>query len=316
MALYYNVRLIEYAEGEYQLRFYEKGIYSEEPYSEDQLDVLAENRALESEIARIEGKNPFDSPGDVVEEFVVRSDEDKEKSIRNSLNRTRSRLYEYVRANTWEWFLTFTFDDDVDRFNYDACRKKIGKFLNHARERYAPDLKYIIVPELHIHGVQNEAGDYAWHFHALASDVGSMKFVPAVNNQKFYNGEPNKYYGSPLLTFYPGGDPVYNIASYKQGFTTATRIRDSAKAAMYIVKYMTKDVCTKIPGKQRFSPSRNLTLPVKSIFVDEDIARGDLISAIDRYCDKLNAKVTHTKRVQVTNDGYDNAITYIELKSL
>lgn len=313
---YYNVRLIEYADGEYQLRIYEKEIFSGRPYTEDQLDVIAENRALEAEIARIEGKNPFGASGTVVDEFVVRSEEDKEKSIRNSLNRTRSRLYEYVRANTWEWFLTFTFDDDVDRFDYDACRKKIGKFLNHARERYAPELKYIIVPELHIHGVRNESGDYAWHFHALASNAGSMKFVPAVNNQKLYNGEPNKYYGSPLLTFYPGGDPVYNIASYKQGFTTATRIRDSAKAAMYVVKYMTKDVCIKIPGKQRFSPSRNLMLPVKSICLDEDVTRGDLISVINRYCDELNAKVTYTKRVQVTNDGYDNAITYIELKSL
>ena len=313
---YYNVRLIKYANGEYQLRMYEKGVFSGDPYTDDQLDVIADNRALETEIARIEGRNPFDVPGKVVDDFEECSEDDKDKSIQNSLNRTRSRLYEYVRSNVWEWFFTFTFESDDCRYDYDACRKKIGKFLNHMRERFAPELKYLIVPELHLKGQQNASGDFAWHFHALASNVGEMKFTPAFNNQKLYNGKPNRYYGLPLLTYYPDGEPVYNIVNYKHGFTTATRIRDSSRAAMYVVKYMTKDVCIKIPGKQRFSPSRNLELPVKSIWTDYDVSQGDLVSAIKKYCDELNAKVTHTKRVCVTNEGYDNAITYIELKSL
>lgn len=313
---YYNARLIKYADGEYQLRLYDNGVYSGDPYTDEQLDVLADNRALESEIARLEGMNPFDAPAKVVDEFVERSEEDIEKCIRSSLNRTRSRLYEYVRANSWEWFFTFTFDSETERYDYDACRKKISKFLNHVRERLAPDLKYIIVPEEHTKGEKNEAGLYAWHFHALVSNVGEMKFSPAVNNAKMWNDKPNKYYGMPLLTYYPDGDPVYNVASYKLGFSTATKIRDSSRAAMYVVKYMTKEVCQRIPGKQRFSPSRNLDLPERSIWSDDAVMRGDLVSVINRLCDDLNAKVTHTKRVCVTNEGYDNAITYIELKTL
>ena len=155
---YYNARLIKYADGEYQLRLYDNGVYSGDPYTEEQLDVLADNRALESEIERMEGINPFDAPARVVDEFVERSEEDIEKCIRSSLNRTRSRLYEYVRANSWEWFFTFTFDSETERYDYVACRNKISKFLNHVRERLAPDLKYIIVPGHRSHYRSHQQG--------------------------------------------------------------------------------------------------------------------------------------------------------------
>lgn len=310
----YNVRLVRFTDNEYQLRLYSNVINRSDGLSEEQREVLEDIKALKDEIAFYEDSNPFDRGAREFVELKERTQEDIDRSFANSMNRTIHKIYEYSRSNVWEWFFTFTFDDSVDRYDYEACRRKISKFLNNTKTRLAPDLKYLLVPELHLKGKKNSSGKYAWHFHALISNIGALKLTPAINNKKTYEGKPNIYYKKPLLTYYPDGDPIYNVDSYNLGFSTATRVKDSSKASKYIVKYMTKECCKELPNKQRFTPSRNLDLPRKELYFETCLVNGNIEEVIDRFCSELKTKVTWVKNTQVTNGSYTNDITYLELK--
>ena len=106
------------------------------------------------------------------------SKERKEKSALSSMSRTVSSIYEISRANTWEYFVTFTFNRNfIDSSDYDLLAEKVSKWFNNLRSRYAPDLKYLIVPELHKDGIH-------YHFHAVIANVGNIRFVDSCVKKK------------------------------------------------------------------------------------------------------------------------------------
>ena len=136
------------------------------------------------------------------------SEERKEKSALSSMSRTVSSIYEISRANTWEYFVTFTFNRNlIDSSNYDLLAEKVSKWFNNLRSRYAPDLKYLIVPELHKDGMH-------YHFHAVISNVGNIRFVDSGVKKK--------------------GHTIYNLDNWKFGFTTASKVLDSGRISSYI----------------------------------------------------------------------------------
>lgn len=145
----------------------------------------------------------------------------KEHSEYTSFSRTVQTVYEIARSNVWDWFFTFTFKPDlIDRFDYGSCSKKLANWLIVQRRNF-PDLKYIIVPEQHKNG--------AWHFHGLFANCDSM----CVPSGKTVNGEM-----------------IYNVGTYKWGFTTATRVNSNERVTKYISKYITKDLCKVTTGKK------------------------------------------------------------------
>lgn len=145
----------------------------------------------------------------------------KEHSEYTSFSRTVQVVYELARSNVWDWFLTFTFKPDlVDRYNYDACSKILKNWFIVQRRNF-PGLKYIVVPEQHKDG--------AWHFHGLFSNCDGM----CVPSGKTINGEP-----------------IYNVGTYKWGFTTATKVCSNERVTKYISKYITKDLCKVTAGKK------------------------------------------------------------------
>ena len=150
----YNVKVIEYPNGEVQVRHYSSPLtnQSDNPY---------EDETVESDIII----NPFDfSKTKEVTTFSTNSDNEQ-----RSFNRSKQKVFEYARCVPWEWFVTFTFAPDmIDRYDYSMCSSAVRKWLNNQR-RNAPELKYLVVPECHKDG--------AYHFHGLLADVGSMKFV-------------------------------------------------------------------------------------------------------------------------------------------
>lgn len=132
------------------------------------------------------------------------------------MSATKNRIYNIARSNTWDWFITLTFNRDMtDSSEYDTVTRKLTKYLDNFRQRYAPDMKYLIVPELHDDGIH-------YHFHGLLSDVGKMQFR--------FSGHFDKK-----------DNPIYNIVNWKLGFTTATRVQDSGRVSWYITKYITKE---------------------------------------------------------------------------
>lgn len=206
----YNCKVKVYCDTELQTRVYSKPVYT------GQKDKPDKNR--------------------------VRSAEDEERSLKVSTNRSLAKIYDLARSNVWDWFITLTFSPDkVNRFDYDECVGKLSKWLNNLR-RSAPDLKYLVVPELHKDG--------AYHFHGLLACTCGIDFVPSGH--------------------YTGGQMIYNIGQYKLGFTTATKVNNNSAVTKYITKYVTKDLVAHTKHKRRYWGSRNLSLPEESTYYLED----------------------------------------------
>lgn len=343
----YNVRLKKYENGTLQLTYYHRAIrtkddswkpynypdlhYSDYDEEEEEFDV---DKWLE-----LKQISPFDMSYDPLQvtesgkEDIVDIDESvelsedyispeeaasrKERSLISSLNRSKRMIYDYGRANKWEWFFTLTFErvDQFDEYNFAAAKKKVSDWFHNIKKK-CPKLKALIVPEQHKSG--------AWHFHALVSNADELTFVNAVNNQKFRldkNGEvmlnkkgepvPNKYFGEYLRTSYPDGEYIYNIKEYKSGFSTATKINDTYKATSYIVKYITKDLCECTFGKQRYLVTKNLDLPERTLgFCDPKNLMNALQFVEYKFGVHLSIDCIKTYKVDVPN--YSNRVSVFE----
>ena len=206
------------------------------------------------------------------------SEERKEKSALSSMSRTVSSIYEISRANTWDYFVTFTFNRNlIDSSDYDLLSSKVSIWLNNLKKRYAPDLKYLIVPELHKDGIH-------YHFHAVIANVGNIRFVDSGVKKK--------------------GHIIYNLDNWKFGFTTASKVLDSGRISSYITKYITKDLCAVSKNKKRFWCSRNC---------DRAKVRTYNISyeKISEFLDENIELLRHTSSISVDSCGLE--VTYIEM---
>lgn len=225
----YNVRILDYLEGS-QIRVYSApmGVPKDE---RSEFNLLQDelNRTL-TEI----GFKDSETKVKLVKDFN-KGVKDKERSLYVSKNRTINSIYEIARSNEWEYFLTLTFNPDkVDSFNYDEVSKKLSKWLNNFKNRFAPDLKYLVVPELHKSG--------RFHFHALLSNIGNAELVDSGKKDS-------------------SGNVIYNLGNYNLGFSTVTKIKDMKRCSSYIGKYITKDLCAVSENKKRYWSSKNLDRP-------------------------------------------------------
>lgn len=161
----------------------------------------------------------------------------------SSLNRTKSLVRDIVLCNDFELFCTFTFDPKyVDSFKLHECWAKMSRWLHHQRDlsrEKGIEFKYLIIPEQHKSG--------RWHFHALLSGYTSTLKDTGLKTASLR--------------------PVFNITSFRSGFTTATPIDSKEGVSSYITKYITKDF-VKTFNQRRFFCSRNLLRPVKQINSD------------------------------------------------
>ena len=158
----------------------------------------------------------------------------------SSLSRTKATVRDLVLCNDFELFCTFTFDPaKVDSLKLSACWLKMSTWLHHQRDNSREkgiDFKYLIIPEQHKSG--------RWHFHALISGYTSTLKDTKLKTTNL--------------------DPIYNITSFRSGFTTAVRISSKEGVSNYITKYITKDFVTTF-NQRRFFCSRNLSRPIKTL---------------------------------------------------
>lgn len=196
-----------------------------------------------------------------------------------SQNRSINKIYELCRANMWEYFITLTFDQNkIDRFDYDKVSGALVRWINNIKKNYAPDLKYILVPELHKNG--------AYHFHGLIADIGNINMIDS--------GHKTRYH-----------EVIYNIGNYDLGFTTATKVKDSNKASNYITKYITKELCATTKGKKRYWASRNLNKPIiTKVYMCEE-EKQILLDSL--------GNVIYEKNVYLEDIGQN--VTYLEVKN-
>ena len=244
----YNLVRYDYVDGVSQYRLFKNPVaVTELRYGEES---VRESERIDRNIER-HVRTPFGDFADLKGEHVYYDALEKalrhQRCVISSVNRTKNNVYNYARGNVWEWFVTLTFNKEkIDRYDYTACSKAVRKWLNHMRERYSKDLKYLVVPEMHKDG--------AWHFHALMSNTGDMVFSKAFNR---HTGE---------LLHTESGLQIYNLGNYKWGFSTATIIHSTERASSYVTKYITKEMAARTKGVRRYYPSNNLDKPVKSYF--------------------------------------------------
>lgn len=214
----YNCRIYNYPTGTH-VTFFSKTISREVKE-----DVNGDEEIMYKEEEKEETKE---------NEECERTQEQIEHSLRVSMNRTKNSIYNVARSNIWEWFITLTFDrKKVDSSDYNTVVKKLSKFMNNLNQRKCPNLKYLIVPELH-------ADKTNYHFHGLLANCDGLDFKES--RKKDFNG-----------------NVIYNIKNWSFGFTTATKVINTGRVSSYITKYMTKDVMEFIPHKRRFYINRNV----------------------------------------------------------
>lgn len=172
--------------------------------------------------------NPFTEKVEVMRtEFEPeKSLSDKARSRVVSLGRSKNAVYDYARSNVWSYFLTFTLSPEVvDRYDFNACKKKLQKWLDNFKQRKCPSFEYLIVPEQHKDG--------AWHFHGLSFGLPDNMLVDSGHFDK-------------------KGNIIYNFPAYNLGFSTATKIQDTKRASSYIIKYIEKTIDSIASGKRYF----------------------------------------------------------------
>lgn len=240
----YNCRVIDYPTGSH-VTFYKKSITKSE--NEEEKEKNSKKNFVKSY------KN---------EERTI--EEEKHcKSV--SLSATKNRIYNIARSNTWDWFITLTFDrsrTDSSEYNMIVSRLKI--FLNNLQKRKCPNLKYLIVPELH-----KDREHY--HFHGLLANTDGLKFR--------FSGHYTKE-----------GKPIYNVVNWSWGWTTATIIGDSGRASSYIMKYITKDNENILKEKNRYYCSRNVNRAQADYFIEDEETFQDIYADRIEYCKTVNIK--------------------------
>lgn len=268
----YNVRVIEYPNGEVQVRRYSSPLERKEPnYYEEELDF---------------DLNPF--TGEKVREVddfdqLTVHHATTEENERRSYNRTKNKIYEYSRCTKWEKFVTFTFNEKkVDRYNFEECSRLVRQWL-HNQRRNAPDLQYLIVPEMHEDG--------AFHFHGLLANTGNMKFKDSGKRTK-------------------EKQVIYNMSTWAYGFTTAIDVYDTHGVSKYIGKYITKELCGVTKGKNRYFVSSNMPTPKTSTFLS--FGDDDFDGLLTTLVDSLGLKIVHVSKPRSENAFVD--VDYYELQ--
>jgi len=193
-----------------------------------------------------------------------------ENKIR-STRRTKQSIYNIARANEWEYFATFTFEKD--RYDYHLCKSRLQKYLNNTKTRKCSDMEYLIVPELHKDG--------AVHFHGLLK--GNIQDILCLSFE----------YGKMALK------------NYNHGISQIEKIKDTNRVAMYITKYITKDLLNSVQNAQRYFCSNGCKRAVEKTYYVDDMTDFEFIE--NNFPDY---DISYLKNCE--NKGYK--VSYIQLK--
>ena len=153
-----------------------------------------------------------------------RTEKVNDHKLENNLSRQRRELLEYALCNDWDYFVTLTLDESKsDRFRLDAWMNRFNQFIRDNRKKGLV-CRYLLVPERHNNG--------AWHAHGLFAGNMRLEYF----RDLFAKGEklPLKLVNSDYMR--------WQLYHDKFGFCSFGRIKNPVASALYITKYITKDV--------------------------------------------------------------------------
>lgn len=296
----FNVKKRIFANGQTELRVYKRAILRGGVRKSIKKTIEKISTPFDDISVRvIKGKICHDSSG-----FTVNPT--SKYNVFRSLKRTRDKVSDYSKSCIWEYFCTFTFDNDVDRYDYDVVSKKMSQWLKNIKRLYCKDLKYLIVPERHADG--------AYHFHALFSNIGNLKLEKALNHQEFWHGKKNKYFMKLLKR---KGQQVYNLVSFRSGFTDCTKVRNTKKVANYVLKYITKDLIQEVKSRKRYWVSYNLDKVQEQTYLVNYAEHEGYDNLVANFLAEFvqKNKSVYVSECVLQHADYDNKITYIHYDS-
>lgn len=180
-------------------------------------------------------------PGFESTKKIVRSRKNKpsDEDVKRSVRRTKRNIFDICATNEFEIFVTHTFDSD--RHNDQIVIKRMMNWFKNEKKRRGK-FEHITVPERHKSG--------AIHFHSLFKGYKG-ELLPAISP---HTGK----------LIYQKSRQVFNLKSYKSGFTTAVKIDDGiagqTAVSNYLVKYITKDM-PRLSNNHRYWVSRGIKRP-------------------------------------------------------
>lgn len=226
----YNFKVYELGNGEIQICSYPNFISSGGVnYGEEDIDFSKSN------IKFIEKYSKSISKSDSTTKDL--SPELKEKyNMLRSVRRSKDSIYKLALCNEWDFFCTFTFDNENFRYDYSVCIKRFRKWLNNQKSRKCPDLIYLFIVEPHKDG--------AYHLHGLIK---------------------SKYFKNLLRPSWVN-PAAFMVESYRFGISDVSCVEDPARVSNYITKYVTKDLFSSCSGRHRYFCSRDIKHPVSKTF--------------------------------------------------
>lgn len=186
---------------------------------------------------------------------IKKSNENKEHEIlKHNLIRSRNTLIEYASENAdiWNSFVTLTFGDDITDIN--KANRMFNIYISKVKRKY-PNFKYLGVPEFQKRGVI--------HYHFLSNLRCGVEY-PEREIIKTYNKEKDRYFEIKYhdLPFWEHGySTAFNLSCADQNFNVA----------LYMCKYLFKDIDNRLFGRKKILKSNDLKKPVTIYLSDNQV---------------------------------------------
>ena len=273
----YNTKVFNYLDGQH-IELFKRSVSKHSTDSEQMRQIEENIRRTKELINDTVTDDVFNAAEQFKQSDQERTQEQIDHCLSVSMNRTKRQIYHIARSNEWDYFITITIDrKQFNAADYDLTIKKLTTFLNNIRKRKAPDLKYLIVPELH-------ADKKNYHFHGMLANTGSCSFIQSGH-------------------YDDNGEIIYNWTDWKYGFTTATQIKDNGRVSSYITKYITKDTAQILKNKKRYYCSKNITR------VEPEL----LNIPTDKFIEECGADFDYIKTVTIP--GALQKVRYVEINN-
>lgn len=171
----------------------------------------------------------------------------------DSLARTRNLIIDYAHENysIWHTFITLTFKKNLTDIN--LANKKFNSWVLSVRRIYS-NFAYLCVPEFQKRG--------AVHYHLIT----------------------NLSTGDEICTLQDKKKSMYDVKYWKHGFSSVFDLSltdDKFNVALYVTKYLYKDIDNRLYGHIKCLHSNNLKKPVRVRCTDELISQ--ISSILNKY---------------------------------
>lgn len=175
----------------------------------------------------------------------VNNSVDKERFF-SSVSRAKARVFELAACNEFQFFGTLTLNQEWwDRENLKDFRKSFAMLVRNLNRDRTEKIKYILLPERHKKG--------GWHLHGLFKGLTDDDLRAFTLKDKI----PKK-----MKKQLKKGEKLFDFTRYSQkfGFSSFSPIKSKDAAAVYITKYITKDIAAqnRSCGEHLFFASQGL----------------------------------------------------------